>query len=662
MNRLLGRTKNKFKDDSDLLFASSTAVATTSSSSLASPRLPLENNSSNSNNPSLFDGSPEASSLPVLLFGHPPPPSSSSREKFNHRGIIDGDNNKNSDDDDDDDESDDVTFGYRSALSAYAHTIPPALSNEDGRMMGGGEGTTAVTLRYRKGGAGRRVVASSSRRNGGKLPAVLEQQQHQQHPPPESLSNTRREQGLFNVEEDDDAVVNRGNGEGSLTIGRHNKTAPAEKGCEVIDGTGGGGGDCENDNDMEHRQGSLHPPLHDEHPTLDAFGQVTNLVNDNGTLLLPKASPQNLDFLDWNHSRHHDGRTPMKNKNSTAFTTAHIYDDGSTHPPQRLHHPAMIHPNSTTNLVSPHILDSFRHGSRINRQHQQQQQQPQQYRDDHLSVSPQIPSSGNGDNDDNNNSKNNNNNNDNNDTNLHSNNSHLVLQPGAIYEEHYGDAYVDQNIFYLYPAGYQSMRPRSGPWKLSIFIFLLFLWLSVFTVEHCYDRGKREYNPYFEQADDEYLQDVTDDALVMETRWCGSKVLYCMWMVSIWITVLSMSYCSIIGYVKMRDFVVANGRSQPPGIGGGGDAGGRSDYYVAVKNVGAGRRDAADAGMTAASDDSGSDVTSPSSSAALYPSYQIGNDRNRYSSSIYQSDGTPQFWGGHIYRPTQAAVALTNRN
>ena len=35
--------------------------------------------------------------------------------------------------------------------------------------------------------------------------------------------------------------------------------------------------------------------------------------------------------------------------------------------------------------------------------------------------------------------------------------------------------------------------------------------------------------------------------IVMETRWCGSKLLYFMWIVSVWITVLSMSYCSIIG-------------------------------------------------------------------------------------------------------------------
>ena len=236
----------------------------------------------------------------------------------------------------------------------------------------------------------------------------------------------------------------------------------------------------------------------------------------------------------------------------------------------------------------------------------------------------------------------------------------IILQPDAIYEEHYGDAYIDQLIKYLYPAGYQSMRPRSGPWKLSIFIFLLFLWLSVFIVGHCYDRGQREYNDYFTNADDEYLQEVDDDALVMETRWCGSKPLYFMWLVCVWVTVVSMSYCSIIGYVKIRDVAVANGRSQPSGMFGGSVVG-RSDYYVMVENAIGETTTAAESSSTSQPiDNAGGDATSEVSSAA-YSSYQGGSNIRRYAPSIYQSDGTPQFWGGHIYRPTQAAVAMTNR-
>jgi hypothetical protein len=220
------------------------------------------------------------------------------------------------------------------------------------------------------------------------------------------------------------------------------------------------------------------------------------------------------------------------------------------------------------------------------------------------------------------------------------NNNTLILQPDAIYEEHYGDGYIDQHIKYLYPSGYTSMRPRSGPWKLSIFISALFLWLSVFIVGHCYDRGQ-EYN-YF-GYDDAYLQDVDDDTLVMVTRWCGSKLIYFMWFVCVSITMLAMSYCSIIGYIKLRDVVVANGRSQPAG-----SLGGRNDCYANIENV----------GYDHAGDEDRASIVSCASTG--YSSYQEGGVGKRYP-SIYQSDGTPQFWGGHIYRPTQAAVSMTNR-
>ncbi|KAL3808749.1 hypothetical protein ACHAXA_010942 [Cyclostephanos tholiformis] len=246
-----------------------------------------------------------------------------------------------------------------------------------------------------------------------------------------------------------------------------------------------------------------------------------------------------------------------------------------------------------------------------------------------------------------------------------------ILQPDAIYEERYGDAYVDGHINYLYPTGYQSMRPRSGPWRLSVFVFVVFACLDIFVVGHCYDRGVREY--YLDGViDDTYLRDVDDDDLVMETRWCGSRPLYLAWMVCVWITVLSMSYCSIIGYVKVRDFVVANGRSQPPGMIPGTGMGGRSDYYLAVDSttMGGDNGDGATCPIPQAAyaalspsmsgSDAGGDGKNPASTTA-YSSYQDGMIAGRYVRSIYQSDGTPQFWGGHIYRPTQAAAAMTNR-
>lgn len=68
------------------------------------------------------------------------------------------------------------------------------------------------------------------------------------------------------------------------------------------------------------------------------------------------------------------------------------------------------------------------------------------------------------------------------------------------------------------------MRPRGGPWKLSLVIFFFFIWLCVFIVGHCSD-----------QAD---IQDaeLDDDELIIETRWCGSRTLYSMWVVTVLIT------------------------------------------------------------------------------------------------------------------------------
>lgn len=194
--------------------------------------------------------------------------------------------------------------------------------------------------------------------------------------------------------------------------------------------------------------------------------------------------------------------------------------------------------------------------------------------------------------------------------------------PDATYEEHYGDAYVGGTIKYIYPSGYQSMRPRGGPWKVSIAVCVLFTWLSIFIVGHCSDRVADQYEQYQGKEFD-------DDELVIEIRWCGSRPLYFMWVVSMLVTGLAAAYCSIIGYIKVRDFAVANMRSQPPGMLG------KSDYYVRIADYPPG--------------------ASPPGSVA-----SIGST-SQYQKTIYQSDGTPAFWGGHIYRPTQAAVAVTSR-
>ena len=84
-----------------------------------------------------------------------------------------------------------------------------------------------------------------------------------------------------------------------------------------------------------------------------------------------------------------------------------------------------------------------------------------------------------------------------------------------------------------------------------------------------------------------------------------------------------------------------------------GSTGFRSDYYVMLENA----SDNDVAGLP----EKDSEGTSSVVSSGGYTSYQGGYRGGRYIPSIYQSDGTPQFWGGHIYRPTQAAVAMTNR-
>lgn len=211
-------------------------------------------------------------------------------------------------------------------------------------------------------------------------------------------------------------------------------------------------------------------------------------------------------------------------------------------------------------------------------------------------------------------------------------------RPDATYEEVYGPAYVGGTIKYLYPTGYQSMRPRSCPWKLSIVVCLLFTWLSVFIVGHCSDQADESAAAASAATDGSAID---DDALVMEIRWCGSRLLYMMWAASMMVTGLSAAYCSVIGYIKVRDFAVANSRSQPPGI-----ADGKSDYYVRIRDHQV--HDDLRHGVSAVMRRSSIGTDDDSSLAYFEP-------------TIYQSDGTPQFWGSHIYRPTQAAVAVTSR-
>ncbi|GKY91465.1 hypothetical protein MPSEU_000118800 [Mayamaea pseudoterrestris] len=242
------------------------------------------------------------------------------------------------------------------------------------------------------------------------------------------------------------------------------------------------------------------------------------------------------------------------------------------------------------------------------------------------------------------------------------------------YEERYGPAYTGGTLSYVYPQGYQSMRPRSAPWKLSMIVFVLFTWLSVFIVGHCSsdnstyvgNNAAASYSDYnnaaaaddaaaatYDDAASSSFYNNNQDVNYYNARWCGSKPLYGLWVASMLITGLSASYCGIIGYIKVRDFAVANVRSQPgwtcDNASGGDDCHAlKSDYYVRIANHGHSYESSRPAAAASHYHNS------HSSSSTSSQSYQ-------YHPSIYQADGTPQFWGAHIYRPTQAAVAVTSR-
>jgi hypothetical protein len=105
---------------------------------------------------------------------------------------------------------------------------------------------------------------------------------------------------------------------------------------------------------------------------------------------------------------------------------------------------------------------------------------------------------------------------------------------------------------------------------------------------------------------------------------------------------------------------VANGRSQPPGMVG------KSDYYVQEElgsgagleagvnfgniNANANTNGNAGSGFGGNAGEGGIGVTSYQNGAGV-----------KVKQTIYQADGTPRFFGGQIYRPTQAAVSLTSR-
>eukprot|EP00957_Ditylum_brightwellii_P202075 15328472-Ditylum_brightwellii.AAC.1 len=116
------------------------------------------------------------------------------------------------------------------------------------------------------------------------------------------------------------------------------------------------------------------------------------------------------------------------------------------------------------------------------------------------------------------------------------------------------------------------MLPYLGPWTLSIVICFLLIWCIVFVIGHCPNYVEL---PHYNVNEDE----IDDDALLIETRWCGSKMLYFMWLVILLITRAATMYCDIIDTTHVHYFDVANCCSQPPGVVS------KSDYYVCMESV-----------------------------------------------------------------------------
>ena len=278
------------------------------------------------------------------------------------------------------------------------------------------------------------------------------------------------------------------------------------------------------------------------------------------------------------------------------------------------------------------------------------------------------------------------------------------MASAILYEEWYGDAYTGAPIKYIYPKGYQSMRPRSGPWRLSILICLCFTWLSVFVVGHCSDKvlNAELYNA---------MNAIDDDTVLIDIRWCGSRPYYFMWLASMLITGLSAAYCGVIGYIKCRDFAVANARAQPAMVGAmvtssttttntmTTPAGGKelppqdSDYYLSLGGGGGGAVVSGNGNddqeyyysqvydshhpqqqqhhywySAGAGTATVSSVASPTFVTQQQQQQNLQQQLQQHlpppppsHRSIYQADGTPQFWGSQIYRPNQAAVAVTSR-
>ncbi|GMH56733.1 hypothetical protein TrLO_g4285 [Triparma laevis f. longispina] len=201
----------------------------------------------------------------------------------------------------------------------------------------------------------------------------------------------------------------------------------------------------------------------------------------------------------------------------------------------------------------------------------------------------------------------------------------------------YTDTYsTSKNLSYIYPSSYTFLQPSTFLLRLSLALFLLSTYVCVHIVCKCayefeqtFGQRMMEDNGSGDNGDgsgdngsngsgSSGSGDTTssntinyDNYTALELGFCSSHKIYAGYITSSIFVLLSLSYLSLAGYVKLRDYVVANARSQ---LGGGWE---RSDYY-SKRNEGEGGK-------------------------------------------MWQSDGEPKWEGRRVMEPSEAAIGVNHR-
>jgi hypothetical protein len=242
-----------------------------------------------------------------------------------------------------------------------------------------------------------------------------------------------------------------------------------------------------------------------------------------------------------------------------------------------------------------------------------------------------------------------------------------VPQHSFTYNETYGYAFPlgsTSDFIYEYPEGTSSLKPSLIPWRASILIMTLFIVFSVVIIGHCSDLADAQKE---EEADEDNNNDDQaaaaaaaaeeeefDDEYILEQRWCGNSDLKAIWTGSLIVSLIATAYGSIIGYVRFRDYVVANCRSQTPGVTL------RSDYYFIDDDNSS--SNAQYNGTTQQQRHEKRAEQRERNEEELYEQLQEQQQGHKQKAfSHYQASGEPRFKGNSIRWPSQAASHVNTR-